>query len=56
MIYLDTVEESFKKSVYSNTNKDFILGSRDNGLTIQFRKLSDFLHMKNSLYYFKPPL
>lgn len=50
-LFLDTVEESFSKSLFNHQNKEFILGSRDNGLTIQFKRLEDFIHMKNSLYY-----
>jgi len=50
-LYLDSVSESFKKSVFNISNMEFALGNDDSGITYQRTKYAEFLHMQNSMSY-----
>jgi hypothetical protein len=47
-LYLDSVEDSFKKAVFQNSHPEFNLGNRDSGVTIMWRNYANFLYMQNN--------
>lgn len=47
-LFLDSVDNSYKKAVYQIQHPEFSLGNRDSGLTIKWNNYSNFLYMYNN--------
>ncbi len=47
-LYLDIVDNAFKKAVYQLLHPEFNLGNRDSGLTIKWKNYLNFLYMYNN--------